>query len=63
MKRNRLLAMSIKIQDRKMVNILGMLENEFPSSIFNIKNEDVKTRDRIFIVNNTLLAMVLTLVQ
>jgi len=46
-----------------MVNILGMLENEFPSSIFNIKNEDVKTRDRIFIVNNTLLAMVLTLVQ
>lgn len=46
-----------------MGNIIGLLENEFPGSILSYKNEDVKTRDRVFTVSNTLLAMVLTSVQ
>jgi len=63
MKQNRSLAISSKIQDFKMGNIIGMLENEFPTSIFDIKKEDLKTRDRIFTVKNTLLTMVLTSAQ
>jgi len=44
---------------------IGMLEKEFPASVLNIKNDEVKnekakTRDRVFTVNNTLLTMVLT---
>jgi hypothetical protein len=63
MKLNRSLAISSKIQECKMGNIIGLLENEFPVSILKDKNENVKTRDRIFTVNNTLLTMVLTSVQ
>ena len=63
MKQNRSLAISSKIQECKMSNIIGMLEKEFPSSVLNNRNEDTKTRDRIFTVNNTLLTMVLTSVQ
>jgi hypothetical protein len=63
MKQNRSLAISSKIQECKMGNIIGMLEKEFPSSVLNNKNGDVKTRDRIFTVKNTLLTMVLTSVQ
>jgi hypothetical protein len=46
-----------------MGNIIGLLENEFPVSILKDKSESVKTRDRVFTVNNTLLTMVLTSVQ
>jgi Transposase DDE domain len=63
MKPNRSLAISSKIQECKMGNIIGLLEKEFPGSILDNKNEDVKTRDRVFTVNNTLLTMVLTAVQ
>lgn len=63
MKQNRSLAISSKIQECKMSNIIGLLEKEFPASVLNRENEDVKTRDRIFTVNNTLLTMVLTSVQ
>jgi Transposase DDE domain len=63
MKLNRSLAISSKIQECKMGNIIGLLENEFPVSILKDKNEGVKSRDRIFTVNSTLLTMVLTSVQ
>ena len=63
MKLNRSLAISSKIQECKMGNIIGLLENEFPVSILKDKSESVKTRDRVFTVNNTLLTMVLTSVQ
>ena len=68
MKQNRSLAISSKIQECKMGNIIGLLEKEFPSSVLNfkideMKNEKTKTRDRVFTVNNTLLTMVLTSVQ
>lgn len=68
MKQNRSLAISSKIQECKMGNIIGMLEKEFPLSVLNFKNYEVKnvkakTRDRVFTVNNTLLTMVLTSVQ
>jgi hypothetical protein len=63
MKLNRSLAISSKIQECKMGNIIGLLENEFPVSILKDKIESVKTRDRIFTINNTLLTMVLTSVQ
>jgi hypothetical protein len=63
MKLNRSLAISSKIQECKMGNIIGLLENEFPVSILKSKTEGVKSRDRIFTVNTTLLTMVLTAVQ
>jgi hypothetical protein len=63
MKLNRSLAISSKIQECKMGNIIGLLEKEFPVSILKNKDEGVKTRDRVFTVNNTLLTMVLTSVQ
>jgi len=64
MKPNRSLAISSKIQECKMGNIIGLLENEFPSSILEYKSESVKkSRDRIFTVNSTLLTMVLSSVQ
>ena len=63
MKLNRSLAISSKIQECKMGNIIGLLENEFPASILKDKHEGVKSRDRVFTVNNTLLTMVLTSVQ
>lgn len=63
MKPNRSLAISSKIQECKMGNIIGLLEEEFPISVLDYKDDDVKTRDRVFTVNNTLLTMVLTSVQ
>jgi len=65
MKQNRSLAISSKIQECKMGNIIGMLEKEFSLSVLNIqneglKNEKAKTRDRIFTINNTLLTSTLT---
>lgn len=63
MKQNRSLAISSKIQECKMSNIIGLLEQEFPVSVLTSKQEEVKTRDRIFTVNNTLLTMVLTSAQ
>ncbi|NJO68299.1 MAG: IS4 family transposase [Bacteroidetes bacterium] len=63
MKQNRSLAISNKIQECKMGNIIGMLEREFPASVLSVKNEGVKTRDRVFTINNTILTMVLTSVQ
>lgn len=63
MKLNRSLAISSKIQECKMGNIIGLLENEFPASILKDKIEGVNSRDRIFTVDNTLLTMVLTSVQ
>jgi hypothetical protein len=46
-----------------MGNIIGLLEKEFPVSILKDKSESVKTRERVFTINNTLLTMVLTSVQ
>jgi len=63
MKENRSLAISSKIQECKMGNIIGLLENEFPSSILEYKSDAIKTRDRVFTVNSTLLTMVLTSIQ
>lgn len=63
MKLNRSLAIGSKIQECKMGNIIGLLEKKFPVSVLKNKNEGVKTRDRVFTVNNTLLTMVLTSVQ
>jgi len=63
MKPNRSLAISSKIQECKMGNIIGLLEKEFPVSILEYKNKELKTRDRVFTVNTTLLTMVLTSVQ
>jgi len=46
-----------------MGNIIGLLEEEFPASIFSDKKKIVKSRDRVFTVSNTLLTMVLTAIQ
>lgn len=63
MKLNRSLAISNKIQECKAGNILGLLEQEFPSSILKNQDEDWKTRSRIFTEGNTLMTMVLTATQ
>lgn len=63
MKLNRSLAISSSIQECKMGNIIGLLEKEFPSSVFEKVAWDSKSRNRIFTTQNTLLAMVLTAVQ
>ncbi len=63
MKQNRSLAISSKIQECKMGNIIGLLEEEFPVSLSSFKKSVTKTRSRVFTVNNTLLTMVLTSVQ
>ena len=63
MKLNRSLAISNTIQDCKMGNIIGVLGKEFPSSVFDDPRENVKSRNRIFTVANTLLTMVLTATQ
>jgi hypothetical protein len=51
MKANRSLALSSKIQECKMGNIIGLLENEFPSSIFENQNEAVNVSAK-FITDN-----------
>ena len=54
MKQNRSLAISSKINECKTGNIIGMLENEFPKSILNTNNDNIKsegekkTRNRVF---------------
>ncbi|MHC1774724.1 MAG: IS4 family transposase [Lentimicrobium sp.] len=63
MKQNRSLAISSKIQECKMGNIIGLLEEEFPGTLLSEKKMDAKTRSRVFTVNNTLLTMVLTSAQ
>jgi hypothetical protein len=63
MKLNRSLAISSKIQECKIGNIIGLLEEEFPVSLLEDKVEGKKSRDRIFTVNTTLLTMVLTSIQ
>jgi len=63
MKNNRSLAISSKIQECKMGNIIGMLENVVPSSIFEDYKSDNKSRNRVFSNRTTLLTMVLSSVQ
>jgi hypothetical protein len=63
MKQNRSLAISSKLQEFKMGDVVGLLEHEFPASIFGEINEQTKRRNRVFTNNNTLLTMLLTSVQ
>lgn len=63
MKNNRSLAISSKIQECKLGNTIGILEKEFPKSIFDRQIDSDKSRDRVFTINNTLLTMVLTSIQ
>lgn len=64
MKLNRSLAISSKIQELKMSNVIGLLTHEFPRSIFDTSHSEDKTsRERVFTVDNTMLTMVLTAVQ
>lgn len=63
MKNNRSLAISSKIQECKMGNIIGMLENEVPSSIFEDYQTTHKSRNRVFSNRTTLLTMILSSVQ
>lgn len=60
MKPNRSLALSARIQECKTGNILGVLEQEFPSHIL---EEVPGGRNRVFNEKDTLLTMVLTAVQ
>ena len=63
MKLNRSLAISSKIQDCKMADIIGMLEKEFPSEVLAQQFSALQGRNRVFTPRNTLLTMVLTAVQ
>ena len=63
MKNNRSLAISSKIQECKMGNIIGMLEDEVPSSIFEDYQTNNKSRNRVFSNRTTLLTMILSSVQ
>ena len=64
MKLNRSLAISSKIQDFKMSNVIGLLSTVFPESILKTSfSTEKQTRDRIFTAINTLLTMVLTAIQ
>ncbi len=63
MKLNRSLAISTAIQECQKENIMGLLENEFPTSILERHDEESKGRNRVFNINNTLLTMVLTSIQ
>lgn len=60
MKPNRSLGISTSIQEFKMGNILGVLENEFPSHIL---EQTPGSRKRVFTEKDTLLTMVLTSAQ
>jgi len=46
-----------------MSNIIGLLEKEFPAEVLEREPERVKSRNRVFTPNNTLLTMVLTATQ
>ncbi len=50
MKQNRSLAISSKIQECKMANIIGLMEHEFPVSVLPVKQEGGKTRDRFLLL-------------
>src|SRR5665647_323657 len=63
MKQNRSLAISSKIQECKMGNIIGLLEKEFPSGVLRDHSENMQGRNRVFTLDNTLLTMVLTSTQ
>ncbi len=63
MKPNRSLAISSVIQECKMSNSIGLLENEFPSSALSFQIDQQNNRNRVFTLNNTLLTMVLTSIQ
>lgn len=63
MKLNRSLAISTAIQECQKENIMGLLESEFPASILERHDEEIKGRNRVFNINNTLLTMVLTSIQ
>ena len=63
MKQDRSLAISSKLQEFKMGDVIGILEHEFPTTIFSKQQSSVKRRDRVFTENNTLLTMLLTSVQ
>jgi hypothetical protein len=64
MKQNRSLAISCSIQEFKMGNILGVLEEEFSKHIFEDKMDvENNKRERLFTYPNTLLTMLLTSVQ
>jgi hypothetical protein len=63
MKLNRSLGISNKIQECKTGNIIGLLETEFPATVLDSQKKDDESRNRVFTVNNTLLAMVLTATQ
>jgi IS4 transposase len=63
MKQNRSLAITQHILDCRAGNIIGLLETEFPLSIFNNQKEDSVGRKRVFTHQNTLLTMVLTATQ
>jgi hypothetical protein len=66
MKLNRSLAISTKIQECKMGNIIGVLEKEFPASIFEeppLEKIDIKSRQRVFTHANTLMTMTLAATQ
>jgi len=62
MKLNRSLAISSKIQDCKVGDVIGLMEKEFPSSILSELAEP-EGRQRVFTVRNTLLTMTLTATQ
>jgi len=63
MKLNRSLAISNKLMECKQGNIIGLLENEFPTSLLTSNLDKENSRNRVFTVNNTLLTMVLTATQ
>jgi hypothetical protein len=63
MKLNRSMAISSKIQECKMGNIIGLLEHEFPSAVLRDHAENLQSRNRVFTLDNTLLTMVLTSIQ
>ena len=63
MKLNRSMAISSKIQECKMGNIIGLLEHEFPSAVLRDHAENLQGRNRVFTLDNTLLTMVLTSIQ
>lgn len=60
---NRSLAISNEIRQCKAGDIIGLMEEEFPSYILDELPGDSNSRNRVFTVNNTLLTMVLTAVQ
>lgn len=63
MKLNRSLGISRKIQACRTGDIIGLLEDVFPSSVLENPGNESSGRNRVFTLANTLLTMVLTAVQ